>query len=184
MIGKTDPSMLEKNYREESAIMPMVLLLVLVVLISAPLLWQTRRISAAGAKAVNVEEFKTLISMANAKIVGVNILLKQKNVVALEMLDEVIVQEEIPSDEMVADAMQAPSVKPFKIDLKGVYWHPTRPLVDIGHNAQVHELLDKLDRTGAKGLGQIPHSDLLWKLDGLRILGFRLGSCGCSGARC
>jgi len=116
------------EYREESARIPFMVMAVLVLAIEVSLGWLIFKIDTEGVHDANVSKYNALIQSVFADTRDVGIILKngsldtvtrKKRTVTL-VVPEVVLVDEKPKAQA-----------PLSIKLKGIYWHPTRPLVDI-----------------------------------------------------
>lgn len=119
----------DAEYREESTKVPVFMMVVVLVLVSAPLVWAISSINTAGSKAADVSKYNTLVQTVGTDLKTVQTMLAdgaagvdiQDRTVTLIVPELVIVDEAKPGD----------ALAPLKIELKGIYWSPTRPLADI-----------------------------------------------------
>lgn len=116
------------EYREESARIPFVVMAVLVLMIGLLLGWTIFKIDTEGFHAVNVSKYSTLIQAVSADTQAVAAMLEDGST---EMMDRKRtlaprVPKEVPVVE-IKPAIQSP----LAIELKGIYWNPVHPLVDI-----------------------------------------------------
>ncbi len=116
------------EYREESAKIPFVVMAVLVLIIGGLLGWLIFKIDTEGTHAANVSKYDALIQTVFADTQDISIMLKDGSLgrVSRKRTITLIVPEVVLVDENESKAQS-----PLKIELKGIYWNPTRPLVDI-----------------------------------------------------
>ena len=117
------------EYREESAKIPFVVMVLLVLLIGGSLGWMIFRIDTEGSLAVNVSKYNMLIQTVSSDMQDISTILKDDSVDMEERKHTVtlIVPEVVLVDERKPEEGPAP----LKVDLKGIYWSPSNPLVDI-----------------------------------------------------
>ena len=116
------------SYCEESTKIPILLMAVLVLIIGVLLGLLIFKIDAEGTHAANVSKYNALIQTVSADTQVVSALLEEgvSDMTSRERTVTLIVPEVVLVDENETKAQSS-----FKIELKGIYWHPTHPLVDI-----------------------------------------------------
>lgn len=139
------------EYREESLKLPVAALVVVLLLVAAPLVWTILKIDDEGAKAIDISKYNLLIQTVDSDVQTVNAILANEasGLESKERKVTLIVPELVLVDEM----KPTDSSLPLKINLKGIYWSPSNPLVDIdgetyyvGDKIQGYTLV-KIDKT-------------------------------------
>lgn len=131
-LDKKNPSTvpMEAVYCEETVRVPFVVMLLLVVLVVVPSGWLIRRGNAVGARSVDVAEGKALARSVVGNLKALDSLLAGNG----DQMGPSEVVTLIVPEILIVDA--SPPAQPEKaalsVEIKGIYWHPTRPLVDIG----------------------------------------------------
>ena len=160
MKKKPDGADIKQNveYREESPKLPVVVLVATLVLVAAPLVWAILKIDAEGSKAADISKYTALIQTVGTDVGTVKAMLSSGSVDldAKERKVTLIVPELV----LVDEAKPADSLSPLKINMKGIYWNPTNPLVDIdnetyyvGDEIQGYTIV-KIDKTAVHFKGK------------------------------
>jgi len=128
-------------YREESTKRSVAIAGVALTLLIVPLVGSISRINAAGLKSADISKYTTLIRTVDSDMRTVEKALANRlsglesteRSVTLIIPELVIINEIKPDDERPTS---------LKIDLKGIYWNPSNPLVGI--NNETYRVGDKI----------------------------------------
>ena len=124
-----------EEYREESVKVPALITMVVLLLISAPLIFWLTKINEKGLKLADISRYDNLVAMVESDTRAVSAILNndaaelaainaaRKSPVVTLIIPEVVIQDEKKPKE---------GVGPLNIDLEGVYWNSANPLVGIG----------------------------------------------------
>ena len=121
-------------YREESLGPPLLTLVVLLASIATPLVLAVLRIEANGKKGADITKYHALVQQVGSNVRSIDRLLASEaaGMTAIaEARKNPKVQLIVP-DVVIVDEQESPNGNRLNVGMKGIYWHPVNPLVDIG----------------------------------------------------
>lgn len=157
MIGtknSTNESLSEK-YHEETLAIPVVVTIVVLLLLALPLVYRISVINAEGSKANDISKYSALVKLVDADIQTVDAMLRNDTaaLAAINASHTPQVTLIIPEVVVVETKSKEGDPEVLKVEMEGIYWSPTNPLVGIngetyavGDSVQGHKII-KISKT-------------------------------------
>lgn len=124
----------DAEYCEETVKVPLLTMVVVVLLISAPLVWMIMRINEAGTRATSVSEYSALVEIVNYDVTEVSSMLSGNSEVVVKLdQGKPVVTLVVPELVLIDEGNIAPQANlPLDVQLDAIYWHSVNPIVGIG----------------------------------------------------